>query len=154
MRRKRPRITDADRKRRDDIIRELCRTGKARGNRWQTMELANHILTEEIAKRPPEPPKKKRNRHGRFKKKNYRKYLESPEWKAKRLEALNHYGRKCSICGAKQRLRVHHKTYGSLGNEPMKHLAVLCEDCHAVEHEGKPAVTPDRLTQEYRAIIG
>lgn len=65
-------------------------------------------------------------------------YLKSPQWFAKRDQALKHYGAVCDECGKKSDLQVHHKTYARLGNEEMKDLQILCRDCHMALHEADP----------------
>ena len=65
----------------------------------------------------------------------YSAYLASPHWQAKRREALEHYGARCSKCQATDRiLQVHHKTYRRLGAELLEDLEVLCKVCHRKVH--------------------
>lgn len=64
----------------------------------------------------------------------YLAYLNSPEWRARRNEALKAAKYRCSQCGAKRDLQVHHRTYERLGREPLEDLAVLCFTCHNGEH--------------------
>lgn len=78
----------------------------------------------------------------RMTKADYAKYLKSAHWKAKRKEAIAHYGAKCRRCGAVPSpgystyyMRVHHKSYAHLGNEPMEDLEVLCLNCHEIHHD-------------------
>jgi len=63
----------------------------------------------------------------------HRQYLQSPAWKAKRMEALESYGCVCNRCG-KYGNDVHHKTYKRVGNEHLEDLEVLCRDCHEAHH--------------------
>lgn len=64
----------------------------------------------------------------------YRQYLKSPIWKAKRLEALTHYGCVCNRCKL-HGTDVHHKTYERVGgDERMEDLEVLCRECHEAHH--------------------
>ncbi len=67
----------------------------------------------------------------------YRAYLDSEEWRAKRrrlFESKKKYKRVCYVCGAGDKLHVHHKTYKRLGNEYMMDLCILCADCHSWCH--------------------
>lgn len=64
----------------------------------------------------------------------YDEYLASEAWAEKRERALEHYGRKCHICGRTMYLQVHHRTYVRLGHERMSDLEVLCKGCHARRH--------------------
>ncbi len=61
----------------------------------------------------------------------YRAYLDSPEWRAKRLEALAFYGRRCRKCGETRGvLHVHHLHYRNIFYEKMEDLTILCPPCH------------------------
>ena len=86
------------------------------------------------------------------KKPDYQTYLQSPEWKAKRLRAFLASGGDCALCGEEivVDFHVHHKTYAHLGNEPLDELSVLHPECHERLHtcindsvEGGPAKCKD-----------
>ncbi len=67
----------------------------------------------------------------------HRQYLQSPVWKAKRAEALNHYGAICGRCG-RHGTDVHHKTYKRAGgHELMEDLEVVCRSCHEAHHQAE-----------------
>ena len=68
----------------------------------------------------------------------YLEYLQSHQWQSKRKAAFARYGKKCCRCGATKRLNVHHRNYGTLFNESVADLEVLCEPCHAKEHGKEP----------------
>lgn len=68
----------------------------------------------------------------------YEIYLKSPQWFAKRDQALKHHGAVCDKCGKKSDLQVHHKTYARLGKEKMEDLQILCRPCHNEVHESDP----------------
>lgn len=75
----------------------------------------------------------------------YQLYIRSPEWEAKRQQALARAGRRCAGCGSdgsEDRLEVHHLTYERLGYEQLTDLMVLCSLCHAHEHGNAPNVGP------------
>ena len=109
------------------------------------------------------PSKKKRRRSKErgilepkrgFVRPEYRQYINSREWAAKRKEAFQYHGRKCSTCGSEHNLEVHHLTYQRLGREKMEDLQILCGDCHRIRHEDKPGVvTTDYLSEQFRAIV-
>jgi hypothetical protein len=65
---------------------------------------------------------------------DYKEYLLSPEWRAKRIQAFQHYGRKCCKCARTKNLQIHHKTYINIFNEPMEDLMVLCKRHHEEIH--------------------
>jgi hypothetical protein len=76
----------------------------------------------------------------------YREYLESPEWKARRLMALQGAFFRCQICNRDSRLNVHHRTYERRGVEHPADLVVLCEDCHGLYHGKGRLAEPAALT--------
>ena len=65
----------------------------------------------------------------------YHEYLKSNDWKLKREEALDVYGKSCDVCySEKDGLHVHHMTYKNIFNENMQDLQILCPSCHEKEH--------------------
>lgn len=70
---------------------------------------------------------------------DYKDYIVSDRWKAKRQQALEHYGNSCCLCGDRKRLEVHHRRYDNLGYEPMEDLAVLCNWHHGMYHDWEKA---------------
>jgi hypothetical protein len=60
----------------------------------------------------------------------YRDYLDSPEWKEKRLNAMTVSGNRCEACGSAQEMQVHHLTYARIFKEPLEDLMPLCRRCH------------------------
>jgi 5-methylcytosine-specific restriction endonuclease McrA len=81
-----------------------------------------------------EPPTQKASK-GRI---IHRVYLQTKEWRDKRLKALKRAGYACQICKAVDELDVHHNTYERLGREYLSDLVVLCRTCHDVFHERLP----------------
>ena len=67
-------------------------------------------------------------------KRAYNKYLQSPEWEAKRQAVLKRDEYKCVKCGSQDELQVHHLTYDHVYNEPLKDLITLCKKCHYKTH--------------------
>lgn len=65
----------------------------------------------------------------------YKLYLKSPEWEAKRQQALERDNRECRGCGCKKNLQVHHIRYDNLGHEPLNDLTTLCAECHKAVHK-------------------
>ena len=68
----------------------------------------------------------------------YRRYLASPEWRAKRREIFELRGGRCEGCGF-QAEQVHHLTYERVGAELPSDLMAICDACHRSEHAMKAA---------------
>lgn len=65
----------------------------------------------------------------------YPDYLNTPEWKARRVATLAHAKHRCQVCNsASETLDVHHRTYERRGNEYWGDLIVLCRTCHSTFH--------------------
>lgn len=63
----------------------------------------------------------------------YTKYLESPEWKALRLQVLKRDKYLCQACLDAYATQVHHKSYEFVdlkGGEPAFDLVAICVPCH------------------------
>jgi 5-methylcytosine-specific restriction endonuclease McrA len=70
----------------------------------------------------------------------YVTYLLTAHWRHMRSIALEHYGRSCALCGAKDKIvNVHHRTYERLGSERLEDLTILCNGCHQTYHDKKAA---------------
>jgi len=67
-------------------------------------------------------------------KEKYYEYLESPEWKHKRLKVLNRDRHVCQCCLEKTATIVHHLTYAHIYNEPLFELVSVCAECHEKIH--------------------
>lgn len=65
----------------------------------------------------------------------YREYLQTPEWKEKRDQALKRAKFSCQTCGSRGSLHVHHRTYARRGEEWSSDLIALCADCHKIFHD-------------------
>lgn len=84
----------------------------------------------------------------------YAAYLQSPEWSARRHQALDDADHCCQVCNSSRDLEVHHRTYKHLGHEPRADLTVLCNECHTLFHSrmsrrfkrahNTPDLTPER----------
>lgn len=63
---------------------------------------------------------------------DYKKYMRSKEWKAKRQEKLEVCDHKCECEGGcyRKATQVHHLHYDTLGEESMEDLQALCPKCH------------------------
>jgi 5-methylcytosine-specific restriction endonuclease McrA len=70
----------------------------------------------------------------------YSEQLQQPEWREKRAKILQKDGFRCTACGSKSNLHVHHKKYikGKMPWEvPNEFLTTLCSPCHTEVHKGK-----------------
>lgn len=67
----------------------------------------------------------------------YNLYLKSDAWRSFRKVALAHANYKCSDCGSKDNLEVHHEHYKTFGFEKLSDVKVLCRECHKQRHTYK-----------------
>lgn len=78
----------------------------------------------------------------------YREYISSPEWQARRKEFLLSYP-ECNRCSLPkwlaviaydQDLHVHHRSYTRVGHEKDEDLEPLCKRCHEIETFGNSSL--------------
>lgn len=76
---------------------------------------------------------------------NKHQYLNSPEWRRKRLAALSRAHYSCEMCHASTNLHVHHVSYKNLYREKPQDLVCVCPSCHTKIHEkhGYPSSLKD-----------
>jgi hypothetical protein len=67
----------------------------------------------------------------------YSQYLSRPHWQQIRDRTMQKAHDKCQVCGSRERLTVHHKTYKHLGKEHDGDLVLLCHRCHKKAHGGQ-----------------
>lgn len=62
---------------------------------------------------------------------DYKKYLQSPEWKILRKKIIDYYKR-CLFCLNSNNLNVHHMFYSKdcLDGKSTKGMILICQDCH------------------------
>ena len=65
---------------------------------------------------------------------NYKVYLQGEHWKLMRRLRLEVDSEQCAVCGSRNQLNVHHKTYDRIGAEKLSDLITLCQECHAKYH--------------------
>lgn len=76
--------------------------------------------------------------NGKYNYAKYRAYLNSPEWKLFRKEAIAHHGKVCNKCKRDELpVDVHHITYQRLYNELLIDVEILCRYCHKKEHKNR-----------------
>lgn len=87
------------------------------------------VLPLPIKKKPKklkEPKKKRKKKHYNMAPETKEAVLKRDKWK-------------CTKCGSKNDLQIHHKTYRSNGGtDELENLVTLCGFCHAEEHKGEP----------------
>lgn len=71
---------------------------------------------------------------------NYYDFLKTPYWDGIRKYKLYKANYKCSLCGNKDNLNVHHRSYDRHGYEHLykvanEDLIVLCKECHSKFHD-------------------
>lgn len=64
----------------------------------------------------------------------YYEYLNSDEWRERRLLVLKRCGYVCEGCLMRPALHIHHLTYANVGDELLYQLVGLCEGCHDKAH--------------------
>lgn len=82
----------------------------------------------------------------------YAEYLLTDHWRTMRRLALEAGDWRCALCDNADLLEVHHRTYERLGQERLRDLVVLCEDCHARHHavlDAAPATEDGRARVEH-----
>ena len=65
----------------------------------------------------------------------YEIYLESEEWRQKRIKVFERDNYKCVHCGSTSNLSVHHLTYANLYHEELHDLVTVCDACHSAFHD-------------------
>lgn len=69
-------------------------------------------------------------------KKEYNEYLKSEHWKNTKTRFRKSKLKKhCAVCGTKNELNLHHKTYKRLHKENLNDLIFLCKSCHYDVHK-------------------
>ena len=100
---------------------DACRNHKLSGSReeWNSEKAAQERRRIELRTMP------------------YHRYLQSPEWQARRARHLRRASYRCQICyEADTVLDLHHRTYERRGDELNSDLLVLCRTCHERHHVG------------------
>ncbi len=85
----------------------------------------------------------------------YKQHLQSDYWKQLRTTVLTLHNNTCQCCKNQFRtyaLHLHHKHYKTLGNESIKDVVLLCQDCHKIAHGYTPKrkVTNKKQKKEER----
>lgn len=78
--------------------------------------------------------------YGRIRRMSYSEFLQTRYWNVTAQQVKHDAGWKCSVCGSRQDLVVHHSDYRHHGAE-MYHtneLQCLCRQCHERLHNLEP----------------
>lgn len=67
---------------------------------------------------------------------DYKAYLASPAWRARRLDVIRRSGGICERCHDWPVVNVHHLSYERLGCELPDDLLGVCTKCHRNLHGG------------------
>lgn len=67
----------------------------------------------------------------------YHAYLQSPEWRAKRLKVLQRDNFICQGCLTEPATQVHHTTYEHIFDEQLFELVSICDCCHKRAHKDR-----------------
>lgn len=73
-------------------------------------------------------------------KERHNKELSSIQWKKKRLEVFERYGKQCVECGSTDNIQVHHLVYRKgrhIWEYDVDELIPLCKECHQKIHNDK-----------------
>lgn len=85
-----------------------------------------------VPKRKPKPRSKVKPKFGFG---DYEKYINSPEWSARKAEYYKNHHRECRSCGSDDReLHLHHRIYARIYEEDDVDLMPLCVECHQMLH--------------------
>jgi len=97
----------------------------------------------------------------------YEAYLLTPAWKEKREWALRCADHTCADCGYRpgsnwptpgpKHLEVHHLNYDHVGEELVRDLLVLCDECHEIRHNEalrRRPETPPPVPQDLAVLVG
>lgn len=63
---------------------------------------------------------------------NYEAYLRTTAWRNLSTAVKERDGYRCKLCGSRDELEVHHKTYERIGREDLDDLVTLCHRCHGI----------------------
>lgn len=83
----------------------------------------------------------------------YEFYLRSTAWKRRKDEYYSTHAKRCSACGSKKSIHLHHMTYERLGAERDSDLVPLCYGCHEKVHQlhAEGFASLMRVTRDYVA---
>ena len=70
----------------------------------------------------------------RYHSREYVKYLQSPQWRERKLAFMKRHGAYCRACYRIDKLDCHHDDYARLGHEDDNDLWILCREHHQTAH--------------------
>lgn len=85
---------------------------------------------------------------------DYETYMQSEAWALRKSDYYATHAKRCSACGLKKSIHLHHMTYARLGAELDADLVPLCERCHDRVHElhARGFASLTRVTLDYVAL--
>ena len=103
------------------------------GNRYHHWNVDGTWVTDEQKKERREAyEEKRRQKYGGYR--NYHEYLTGEHWRQLSCKMCEEAGFKCRLCGGREVLQVHHRTYERIGREIPSDLFVVCKACHTLIH--------------------
>jgi len=101
------------------------------GEKWEEFDEARAELFRESLRRKNQS---ERIEEREMRQADYARYLQSPEWKAKRTKVLRRAEGVCEGCLSRPAVEVHHTTYANCGNELLFELVAVCKSCREQAH--------------------
>lgn len=89
-------------------------------------KLADHLVSAEMLRADT------LSRLRRYGYTSYDKYLQSPEWRARKTRLK--LAKSCWVCNARKDLHAHHCSYERICRERREDIVVLCDGCHRGVH--------------------
>lgn len=104
---------------------------------FDLLPLFNSELKEEKLNQERQEHFRKYQEELKQKQELHKQYLNSFEWKQKRLQVLKRDSYLCQGCLTNSATDVHHLTYDNWGNELLFQLISVCRQCHINIHPDK-----------------
>lgn len=105
---------------------------------------------EKIKEIDESPKSSETNKDASEEKKRHNKELASKQWKKKREEVFERYGKQCVECGRSDNIQVHHLVYRKgrhIWEYDVDELIPLCKKCHQKVHEDTNHIFHEKYLQ-------
>lgn len=112
-----------------DLLCRIDNLNKQQKKRKRKLERKLFVKKDEYSR--------KRIKHRRIGKINYKEYIKSDLWVKRKNKLFQLKGRFCEKCKSSEKISVHHLRYikSEFGNEKDTDLAIMCWKCHTKFHE-------------------